>query len=181
MAEDELEKFKQRVRKRVEETLRLEGNPEALRDLEEAERIVYSQVTNKELEALIMIQDSLCKRCGECCRRCSPILVSREEVENIARFLNVSPGSLRKRLNLKPSGFEGWFNMPGRPCRFLEDNHCSIYPVRPQACRDFPGGYLKLKVETEGILEIPAYCSIVEKFFEERILGFLFRSPRKHV
>jgi len=103
------------------------------------------------------------------------------ELENIARFLNVSPEGLRNRLNLEPSGFEDWFNMPGNPCFFLKNNECLIYPVRPQACRLFPGGYLRLKAETEGVLEIPTYCSIIEKFFAERILGFLFRSLRKHV
>jgi Fe-S-cluster containining protein len=175
MAEDELEEFKQRVRKRVEETLRLEGNPEALSRLEEAEQVLYSQVTNRELEGLIMIQDSLCQKCGECCRRCSPIVITREEVEKIAEFLKVPYKRLRKKLDLKPAGEKGIFEMPGRPCRFLEGNHCSIYPVRPVTCRGFPGVAMKLRVEKAGILVIPAYCSIVEKFFVDRLLNIMFK------
>jgi Fe-S-cluster containining protein len=172
----EVEEFKKQVRKQCEKMIKPNMRAELQRDLDEAERIVFSQITKIELENLLMIQDKLCKKCGECCRRCTPILVSREELENIADYLNTPYKKLRKKLILTPAeGKPGWFNMAAAPCLFLKNNECSIYPVRPQVCRQFPAGYITATVIEDKILEIPTYCSIVLQFYAIRLVGHAIR------
>jgi len=55
------------------------------------------------------------------------------------------------------------------PCTFLgEDNYCSIYDVRPKACREFPHTdrikqHQLLKLTEKNMEVCPAVFSIIEK------------------
>jgi Fe-S-cluster containining protein len=77
-----------------------------------------------------------CLQCANCCKTTGPLFTSAD-IERIA-----------KHLRLKPSAFidaylrvdeEGDYVLKTVPCTFLgADNYCSIYKVRPKACREFP-------------------------------------------
>jgi Fe-S-cluster containining protein len=75
-----------------------------------------------------------CLQCANCCKTTGP-LFTEKDIERIS-----------KHLRLKPSEFESKFLqtdedklLQNLPCWFLnEDNSCSIYKVRPKACREFP-------------------------------------------
>ena len=77
-----------------------------------------------------------CLSCANCCKTTGP-LFTEKDIERIS-----------KHLKMKMSDFEDKFLrtdedndkvLQNLPCWFLnEDNTCSIYEVRPKACREFP-------------------------------------------
>jgi Fe-S-cluster containining protein len=77
-----------------------------------------------------------CLTCANCCRTTSPIVTDRD-IDRIAKHLRTKPGELiAKYLRLDE---EGDYVFRSAPCPFLQnDNACSIYDNRPQACRTYP-------------------------------------------
>ncbi len=77
-----------------------------------------------------------CLQCANCCKTTGP-LFTEKDIERIS-----------KGLRMKPSDFEDKFLrvdedrdkvLQNLPCWFLNaDNTCSIYEIRPKACREFP-------------------------------------------
>lgn len=77
-----------------------------------------------------------CLSCANCCKTTGPLFTSKD-VERIS-----------KHLRMKESDFEAKYLrvdededlvLQNLPCHFLaDDNTCSIYEVRPKACREFP-------------------------------------------
>jgi Fe-S-cluster containining protein len=66
------------------------------------------------------------------------------------------------------------------PCIFLNsENCCSIYPIRPLACRVYGVGYLDLLNDNKPCLNISRIFSALDKFvnlteYEEKVQSFLF-------
>lgn len=77
-----------------------------------------------------------CLTCANCCKTTGPL------------FTNLDIERIAKHFRLKPSQFidqylrvdeENDYVLKEVPCAFLgADNYCSIYDVRPKACREFP-------------------------------------------
>ena len=77
-----------------------------------------------------------CLKCANCCKTTGPLFTDKD-IERISRHLR-----------MKPADFEAKFLrtdedqdkvLQNLPCHFLAaDNTCSIYEVRPKACREFP-------------------------------------------
>lgn len=84
----------------------------------------------------IVFNEINCLDCANCCKTTGP-LYTEKDIERIA-----------KHLRMKPSDFEAIYLridedndkvLQNLPCFFLnEDNTCSIYDVRPKACREYP-------------------------------------------
>jgi hypothetical protein len=107
-----------------------------------------------------------CLECANCCKTTGP-LFTRADIERIS-----------KHLRLKPRAFiEGYLRVDEDndhvlkqvPCAFLGvDNYCSIYEVRPKACREYPHTNRK-KFHQLGTLTVkntticPAAYNIVEE------------------
>lgn len=77
-----------------------------------------------------------CLDCANCCKTTGPLFIEKD-IERIS-----------KHLKMKPKDFEIKFLqtdedqdkvLKNLPCWFLaENNECSIYEVRPKACREYP-------------------------------------------
>lgn len=77
-----------------------------------------------------------CLSCANCCKTTSPIFKMRD-IKRIA-----------KQFRMKDSKFideylfldeEDDYVLKSSPCTFLgNDNYCTIYDIRPDACREFP-------------------------------------------
>lgn len=78
-----------------------------------------------------------CTRCANCCKTIQPGFTD-EDIARIAAHLGMSEESfIAFYLEIDPE--EGDYRTRGTPCPFLGgDNRCTIYEVRPAACRDFP-------------------------------------------
>jgi hypothetical protein len=107
-----------------------------------------------------------CLKCANCCKTTSPGMKERD-VERMARHLQIKPSEVIERYMKMDS--DGEYVFRWAPCPFLgEDNYCSIYESRPQACRGFPhtdrkNVYQLLDLSLRNTLVCPA----VSKIFEE--------------
>lgn len=77
-----------------------------------------------------------CLACANCCKTTSPIFRD-VDIDRIAQHLGLKPSALvEKYLHLDE---DGDYVLNSSPCTFLgADNYCSIYKVRPKACREYP-------------------------------------------
>ena len=106
-----------------------------------------------------------CLSCANCCKTTGP-LFTQTDIERIANHLNTNPADfIQEYLRIDE---DNDFVLKSVPCTFLDsENYCSIYEVRPKACREYPhtdrvnqAGILKL---TKKNLEI---CPAVAEIFE---------------
>jgi Fe-S-cluster containining protein len=77
-----------------------------------------------------------CLTCANCCKT-SPPLLTNEDINRISKSMGLSAKQFSKNFVLQDFNGEKTFNIV--PCRFLQsDNACSIYEIRPEACRRYP-------------------------------------------
>jgi len=77
-----------------------------------------------------------CLQCANCCKTTGPLFTDRD-VERIAKFFRIKPSKFEEQYLLRDD--DGDLVLQQTPCAFLgADNYCSIYEVRPKACREFP-------------------------------------------
>lgn len=107
-----------------------------------------------------------CLNCANCCKTTGPL------------FTNIDINRIAKHFKIKPSDFidqylkideDQDYVLQQTPCRFLgADNYCSIYEVRPKACKEYPHTNRK-KIYQIGNLTVkntsicPAAYQIVER------------------
>jgi len=77
----------------------------------------------------------ICQNCGKCCRIIG-FPVGCAHLNEIGNFLGIDTDSVVKMLRGDSNNSHGFKNL--KPCIFHKNNRCSIYPVRPSACRYFP-------------------------------------------
>jgi uncharacterized protein len=76
-----------------------------------------------------------CRACAACCRK-NEVLLDRDDLERMPELRSAALSRRRRRdgklvLRLTPS----------KDCKLLaSDNSCTIYALRPEACRAFPVG-----------------------------------------
>lgn len=77
-----------------------------------------------------------CLQCANCCKTTGP-LFTEKDIDRISRHLRLKPAEFEKKyLQVDEDQDKVLQNLP---CYFLNaDNSCSIYDVRPKACREFP-------------------------------------------
>ncbi len=77
-----------------------------------------------------------CRACANCCKT-TPPLYTPYDMKRIAKSLGISPSSFKRKYTIQD--INGEYVGISVPCTFLnEDQSCSIYEVRPQACREYP-------------------------------------------
>jgi len=110
-----------------------------------------------------------CLDCANCCKTTGP-LFERKDIERIAKYLRLKPAQFEAQY-LRVDEENDWV-LQQVPCAFLgEDNACSIYDVRPKACREFPHTdrpkiYQIAQHTQKNVAICPAAFSIVEKMKE---------------
>lgn len=77
-----------------------------------------------------------CLECANCCKTTGPLFMDKD-IERIAKFFRLKPQKfIEQYLRIDD---ENDYVLQSVPCTFLgADNYCSIYDVRPKACREFP-------------------------------------------
>ena len=81
-----------------------------------------------------------CQRCGICCRWPGHVLLTDEDITQLALATGISENrfieqhtqlaSNRRQLSLK--------ECPDGRCIFLKEEGCAFYAARPEQCRNFP-------------------------------------------
>ncbi|MCL6272505.1 YkgJ family cysteine cluster protein [Muricauda sp. 2012CJ35-5] len=77
-----------------------------------------------------------CLECANCCKTTGP-LFTNADIERISKFFRMKPSKFIA-MYLRTDE-DNDHVLQELPCTFLgPDNYCSIYEVRPKACREFP-------------------------------------------
>ncbi len=77
-----------------------------------------------------------CLSCANCCKTTGPLFTDKD-VERIAKHFRMKPQAFIETY-LKVDE-DNDYVLQEVPCTFLgPDNYCSIYEVRPKACREYP-------------------------------------------
>ena len=113
-----------------------------------------------------------CLKCANCCTTTGPLFTDKD-ISRIAKHLRIKPFEFTQQYLRIDEDRD--YVLKSVPCTFLgEDNHCSIYKVRPKACREYPHTDRKKQNQllnlTEKIIEVcPAVFNIVEKLKKELV------------
>ena len=90
-----------------------------------------AQTTHDEV-----FQEMDCLTCANCCKSIPPMLSNRD-TKRLAKHLGLTPNLFSDKYTIIDN--DGDLVMNASPCPFLqEDNKCSVYEVRPAACRLYP-------------------------------------------
>lgn len=76
--------------------------------------------------------------CSNCCKTGGFVLISEKDVVNISVFLKVSKEEFLKKYTCTEGKKILLKDQKINDCIFLENDKCSIYPVRPKQCQTFP-------------------------------------------
>jgi Fe-S-cluster containining protein len=77
-----------------------------------------------------------CLDCANCCRSLGP-RITDVDVKRIAASMRMRPSVFVERYLIVDE--DGDYIFHSMPCPFLgSDNYCSIYDIRPRACREYP-------------------------------------------
>lgn len=77
-----------------------------------------------------------CLECANCCKSTGP-LFKQADIDRLAKHLRLSAAQfIEKYLRIDE---DNDYVLQSVPCAFLgSDNYCSVYEVRPKACREYP-------------------------------------------
>ncbi len=113
-----------------------------------------------------------CLKCANCCTTTGPLFTDKD-ISRIAKHLRIKPSEFTQQYLRIDEDRD--YVLKSVPCTFLgEDNYCSIYEVRPKACREYPHTDRKKQNQllnlTEKNIEVcPAVFNIVEKLKKELV------------
>lgn len=111
-----------------------------------------------------------CLKCANCCKTTSPIF-RMVDIERISKHLRMKSVDFIAQ-NLHIDG-DGDYVLNSSPCLFLDaDNYCSIYSVRPNACREYPHtdrkNFHQITALTYNNTQMcPAAAMVVERLMQE--------------
>lgn len=107
-----------------------------------------------------------CLNCANCCKTTGP-LFTLADIERIAKhFKQKSQQFIENYLKIDE---DKDYVLQSVPCTFLDsDNYCTIYEVRPKACKEFPHtDRKKFNQITELTLQNIAICPAAFNIVEE--------------
>ena len=110
-----------------------------------------------------------CLDCANCCTTTGPLFTDKD-IGRIAKHLKLKPSEFTERYLRVDEDKD--YVLQQVPCAFLgEDNRCSIYDVRPKACREFPHTDRKkqhqiLNLTQKNVAVCPAVYQMVERLKE---------------
>jgi Fe-S-cluster containining protein len=81
-----------------------------------------------------------CQRCTACCRWPGEVRLDEGEIARMASFKGAGEVEFIQRFTRLTNDRRGLSlaEKPNGECVFLEGRDCSVQPVKPQQCRDFP-------------------------------------------
>ena len=107
-----------------------------------------------------------CLECANCCKTIGPLFTDND-INRIAKYLVIKPSEFtQKYLRIDE---DKDYVLRSVPCTFLgKNNACSIYKVRPKACREFPHTdrikqHQLLDLTQKNVEICPAVFNIIEK------------------
>jgi Fe-S-cluster containining protein len=107
-----------------------------------------------------------CLECANCCKTTGPLFTDKD-IQRISKFFRMKEiDFISTYLRVDE---DNDYVLQSVPCTFLgTDNYCSIYDVRPKACREFPHTDRKKfqqisNITIKNVAICPAAYNIVER------------------
>lgn len=118
-----------------------------------------------------------CRTCAHCCKVQHPVF-SRTEAQRIATYLGLTLEDMVARFFTSDADV-GKYRTRQLPCAFLDNNLCSIYPVRPAVCQNYPHLHRNLRSRFWQLLDNASVCPIVYNVLEDlkKQLQFSYEPP----
>lgn len=113
-----------------------------------------------------------CLECANCCKTTSPIFRDID-IERLAKHFRIKPVQFIEQYLHRDEDYDWVLNQA--PCPFLgEDNYCSVYNVRPNACKEYPHTNRKnmfqiMDLTYENTFVCPAVIEIVEVLKKKKV------------
>ena len=119
--------------------------PELSKDKHKENKTFFAKLKRKPPKNLDYLMQELheeefsktnCLDCANCCKTTGPLFTDKD-IERISKFFKMKPSNfIADYLRIDE---DKDYVLQSVPCTFLgADNYCSIYEVRPKACREFP-------------------------------------------
>ncbi|UGU17379.1 YkgJ family cysteine cluster protein [Sinomicrobium kalidii] len=119
--------------------------PQLAKDKHKENRKYFARLKKKPPKHLDYIMQELhdaefertdCLKCANCCKTTGP-LFTNADIARISKYLKLKPQQFMERyLRIDE---DNDYVLQSVPCPFLgHDNYCSVYEVRPKACREYP-------------------------------------------
>lgn len=119
--------------------------PKLAKDKHKENKTFFTKLKKKPPKQLDYIMQDLheaefekidCLKCANCCKTTGPLFTDKDIIR-IAKHFRMKPQQFTEQfLQLDE---ENDYVLKSVPCTFLDtNNYCSIYEVRPKACREFP-------------------------------------------
>ena len=109
----------------------------------------------------------LCQRCGNCCRRPGPVIITGKEIDRMAEHLDMAPENfLDQYVGVTEDGESlTLISKPDESCILLDgENHCMVNLVKPDQCSGFPNTWF-----FEGWQEMCEAVLVDEKDFDRLV------------
>tara|TARA_R110002073_G_scaffold95059_2_gene220916 strand:+ start:8820 stop:9311 length:492 start_codon:yes stop_codon:yes gene_type:complete len=149
--------------------------PKFAKDKHKENKTFFTKLKKKPPKQLDYIMQELheaefkktdCLKCANCCKTTGPLFTSKD-IERISKYLKLKPKQFTEQFLLLDEDND--YVLQAVPCTFLgADNYCSIYEVRPKACREFPHtNRKKFQQITNLTLKNVAICPAAYNIVEE--------------
>lgn len=123
----------------------LKNLPEKAKDKHKENKKFFAKLRKKAPKHLDSLMKELhqeefartnCLECANCCKTTGPLFTSKD-IERISKHFKMKPAQfVATYLRVDEDNDHV---LQSVPCTFLgADNYCSIYEVRPKACREYP-------------------------------------------
>jgi len=157
---------------------RLKALPKLAKDKHNENKTFFKKLKKKPPKQLDYLMQELheeefektdCLSCANCCKTTGPLFTDKD-IERISKHFKQKPQQfIETYLKIDE---ENDYVLQNVPCTFLgTDNYCSIYSVRPKACREFPHTNRRKfqqisNLTLKNVSICPAAFNIVEKMKE---------------
>lgn len=114
-----------------------------------------------------------CMACANCCKKLMPAF-TETEIDSLATHLDMNREAFVHTFLQFSAEEQTHFSLHS-PCAFLKDNHCTIYALRPQSCRDYPNLHKPdFSYRMLGVLNNYGICPIVYNAVERLKVALAF-------
>ncbi|WP_298348462.1 YkgJ family cysteine cluster protein [uncultured Dokdonia sp.] len=153
----------------------LKSLPQLAKDKQNENKKFFAKLRNKPPKKLDYIMQELheeefertdCLTCANCCKTTGPLFTDKD-IKRISKHFRMKEFDfINAYLRIDE---DKDYVLQETPCTFLgTDNYCSIYDVRPKACREFPHTDRKKfqqisKLTLQNVKMCPAAFNIVEE------------------
>ncbi|WP_372756699.1 YkgJ family cysteine cluster protein [Mariniflexile sp.] len=153
----------------------LKNLPKLAKDKDNESKKFFAKLKSKPPKNLDYVMQELhdnefkktdCLECANCCKTTGPLFTDKD-IERIAKHFKMkSKQFIGQYLRIDE---DNDYVLQTVPCTFLgADNYCSIYEVRPKACREFPHTDRKKfqqisNLTLKNVAMCPAAFNIVEE------------------